>query len=124
MSSAGAKRRADQSELLFVYGTLRSDSGHPMHEVLARGAVLVGRGRVEGAIVDLGEYPGLVLERAGTVDGELWRVRDASLWATLDAYEGIGPDAEVPESYERVRVAVALDDGTRVTAWTYAWSGT
>ncbi len=108
---------------LFVYGTLRSDSGHAMHDVLAAGAELVGRGRVAGALVDLGEYPGLVLAREGSVRGEVWRVRDASLWATLDAYEGIGPDAEVAESYERVRVDVRLDDGPTAAAWTYAWRG-
>jgi gamma-glutamylcyclotransferase (GGCT)/AIG2-like uncharacterized protein YtfP len=118
---SGAERREAHCTLLFVYGTLRSDSGHPMHEVLARGAVLVGRGTVGGALVDLGEYPGLVLDRDGSTPGEVWRVRDATLWATLDAYEGIGPDAEVTESYERVRVHVRLDDGTDVEAWTYAW---
>jgi gamma-glutamylcyclotransferase (GGCT)/AIG2-like uncharacterized protein YtfP len=110
-------------ELLFVYGTLRSDSGHPMHDVLARGAVLVGRGTVGGTLVDLGEYPGLVLDGHGIAAGEVWRLLDSSLWLTLDAYEGIGPDAEVTESYERVRVRVRLDDGTDVEAWTYAWRG-
>ena len=111
------------ADLLFVYGTLRSDSGHPMHDALARGAVLVGRGSVCGTLVDLGDYPGLVLEQAGTTHGEVWRVVDPTLWATLDAYDGIGPDAEVSESYERVRVDVRLDDGTAIAAWTYAWRG-
>jgi gamma-glutamylcyclotransferase (GGCT)/AIG2-like uncharacterized protein YtfP len=113
-------RRLDH---LFVYGTLRSDSGHAMHEVLARGATLVGRGVVDGSVVDLGEYPGLVLERPGTTAGELWELHDASLMARLDAYEGIGPDAEVQESYERVRVDVTLADGRTRSAWTYAWRG-
>jgi len=108
---------------LFVYGTLRSDSGHAMHDALAEGAVLVGRGAVDGSIVDLGEYPGLVLERAGTTTGEVWELHDASLLARLDAYEGIGPAAEVQEPYERVRVDVRLADGRTVEAWAYAWRG-
>ena len=108
---------------LFVYGTLKTDSGHAMHEVLARGAVLVGRGVVEGMLVDLGEYPGLVLERVGATAGEIWELRDPELLARLDAYEGIGPDAEEPESYERVRVPVTLADGRTLEAWTYAWRG-
>ncbi|HET6581783.1 MAG TPA: gamma-glutamylcyclotransferase family protein, partial [Nannocystaceae bacterium] len=70
-------------ELLFVYGTLRSDSGHAMHDVLARGAVLVGRGEVDGTAVDLGEYPGLVLG-GGTAHGELWALHDDALFARLD----------------------------------------
>ena len=108
---------------LFVYGTLRSDSGHPMHDVLAAGAVLVGRGVVEGDVVDLGEYPGLVLERAGTTAGEVWELHDETLLDRLDAYEGIGPDAEVQEAYERVRIDVRLADGRTLDAWTYAWRG-
>lgn len=108
---------------LFVYGTLTTDSGHAMHDVLAKGGVLVGRGVVEGTLVDLGEYPGLVLEGAGTAAGELWELHDAALLGRLDAYEGIGPDAEVPESYERVRVDVTLADGRTISAWTYAWRG-
>lgn len=106
--------------LLFVYGTLRSDSGHAMHDVLARGADLVGGGEVAGTIVDLGAYPGLVLG-SGSARGEVWALRDDALFARLDAYEGIGPDAEVAESYERVRVPVRLDDGRALEAWTYAW---
>jgi gamma-glutamylcyclotransferase (GGCT)/AIG2-like uncharacterized protein YtfP len=109
---------------LFVYGTLRAGSGHAMHDVLARGASLVGRGVVDGTVVDLGEYPGLVLDRAGTTAGELWELHDAALLARLDAYEGIGPAAEVQESYERVRVDVRLADGRTLDAWTYAWRGT
>jgi gamma-glutamylcyclotransferase (GGCT)/AIG2-like uncharacterized protein YtfP len=106
---------------LFVYGTLRSDSGHAMHDVLAAGATLVGRGVVAGELVDLGEYPGLVLERAGEVAGEVWELREPALLARLDAYEGIGPDAEVAEAYERTHVRVRLDDGDTIDAWVYAW---
>jgi gamma-glutamylcyclotransferase (GGCT)/AIG2-like uncharacterized protein YtfP len=108
--------------LLFVYGTLRSDSGHEMHDVLARGARLVGSGEVDGTLVDLGAYPGLVLG-SGTARGEAWALHDDALFARLDAYEGIGPDAEVSEAFERVRVQVRLGDGRVVEAWTYAWRG-
>jgi gamma-glutamylcyclotransferase (GGCT)/AIG2-like uncharacterized protein YtfP len=109
--------------LLFVYGTLRSDSGHSMHDVLARGAVLVGRGDVDGTLIDLGEYPGLVLGRGGRARGEVWALHDDALLARLDAYEGIGPDAEVAEAFERTRVLVRLDDGSSLSAWAYAWIG-
>lgn len=110
-------------ELLFVYGTLRSDSGHAMHDVLARGADLVGCGEVVGTLVDLAEYPGLVLGRGGTARGEVWALHDDALLDRLDAYEGIGPDAEVAEAYERTRVLVRLDDGRALEAWAYAWRG-
>lgn len=105
---------------LFVYGTLRSDSGHPMHDVLAAAADMIGCGEVVGTLVDLGAYPGLVLG-TGSTRGEVWQLRDDTLLGRLDAYEGIGPDAEVVESFERVRVPVRLDDGRTLETWTYAW---
>lgn len=108
---------------LFVYGTLTRRSGHPMHGVLARGASFLGDGVVHGAVVDLGEYPGLVLDRDGETRGELWMIEADGLLELLDAYEGIGPHAEVAEKYERLRTTVRLDDGRKLDAWIYAWRG-
>jgi gamma-glutamylcyclotransferase (GGCT)/AIG2-like uncharacterized protein YtfP len=108
-------------ELLFVYGTLMRASGHPMHAELARAGTFVGRAAIRGELVDLGAYPGLVLERAGEACGELWALHDANALAMLDAYEGIVDDDEAPDRYERVRAEVRLDDGSVYQAWVYAW---
>ena len=44
---------------LFVYGTLRRGSGHPMSRFLAARARLLAGARVPGRLYDLGGFPGL-----------------------------------------------------------------
>lgn len=90
---------------LFVYGTLRS-GGDAVG--LLRGCRLAGTGRVAGTLYDLGDYPALVLDGRGLVEGEVWRC-PADALGRLDEYEGLPSGL-----YARVRVAV---DGTE--CWTY-----
>jgi gamma-glutamylaminecyclotransferase len=81
---------------VFVYGTLRRGEGN--HRLL-QGARFVGEAcTVPGfALCDLGAFPGLVRDGAGTVAGELYDV-DAATLAALDRLEG------VPSFYRRERV--------------------
>jgi gamma-glutamylcyclotransferase (GGCT)/AIG2-like uncharacterized protein YtfP len=104
------------SEHLFVYGTLRAGA-HPMHEVLAEHAELVGIARVRGLLVELGWYPGLVQTRQERwVVGELWcSRRPTGVLHRLDAYEG--------DEYERCRTQVQLESGSTLEAWTYLYRG-
>lgn len=101
-------------EHLFVYGTLRSGSGHPMHEVLAAAAEKVGAATVAGRLYRIDWFPGLVLdEGSGRVHGDLWRVREPTVFVTLDDYEG--------EEYERRTVEVAAA-GERFAAFAYVFT--
>ena len=90
---------------LFVYGTLRSGEGAAG---LLRGCRPAGTGTVAGTLYDLGEYPALVLDGRGVVEGEVWRC-PADALDRLDEYEGVPGGL-----YLRVRVGV---DGTE--CWTY-----
>ena len=60
--------------LLFVYGTLRRQSPHPMARYLARHARYVGTARVAGRLYDLGPYPGMLpaAEADDFVHGDLF----------------------------------------------------
>ncbi|HEY3064321.1 MAG TPA: gamma-glutamylcyclotransferase family protein [Methylomirabilota bacterium] len=102
--------RADA--LLFAYGTLMR--GYALHAVIARGSAFVGAGSVPGRLLDLGRYPGLVAGR-GRVRGEIYRVRDAELLATVDREEGY--------NFARRRTVATLADGRRVRAWVYRYRG-
>lgn len=112
-------------EYLFVYGTLRSDSGHPMNEVLQGFGGRVGRGKVRGVLYDVGRYPGAV-KRSGTrafVRGHVYRLRDsARALKQLDRYEGL--DEKKPRSgeFRRSRIVVDLDTGRTVKAWIYLYN--
>lgn len=115
-------RDRDPGQRLFVYGTLRSDAGHPMHDVLAAGARFDGRARVRGHLEHEGEYLALVPaadpdaphEGDGEVEGELWIITDPAIWPTLDAYEGTG--TRDPDAYDRI--ALPLQDRP-LWAWAY-----
>lgn len=78
---------------VFVYGTLRR--GEYNHHYLSS-ATYVGQTRTEPSftLVDLGGYPGLLLEGSTPVVGELYDV-DVTTLARLDLLE------EAPEVYRR-----------------------
>ena len=105
---------------LFVYGTLRAESGHPMARRLRVGAKLLGRGSASGALYDFGDYPGAVFaaDAKYRVIGDVFALGPSPrLLADLDKYEGItGADDDL---LSRLLVNVSLDHGGAVEAWTY-----
>jgi gamma-glutamylcyclotransferase (GGCT)/AIG2-like uncharacterized protein YtfP len=110
-----------ESEMLFVYGTLRR--GFPLHRHLHEAAVeFIGEGSIPGRLYDLGEYPGAVAAASPgeEVHGELYRLSDpAQQLAALDQVEEY--DAARPENslFLRERVDVRASIGSVVKAWTY-----
>jgi pyruvate carboxylase len=109
---------------LFVYGTLRRDSGHEAHAILAAGASLVGRAKVRGTLYKLGWHPGAVLttQEGAWIQGELYWLHDAPMMlAVLDDYEGCAPGDPEPHRFARVAVEVVLEDGAVVPSWIYVF---
>lgn len=110
---------------LFVYGTLRRDSVHELHQLLARHARFLGDARVRGRLFDLGSYPGMVLDQSsGLVAGELYEITSnwADVIARLDEYEGCTAEDPQPHQYRRELVEVLRPGGAPVTAWAYVLS--
>jgi gamma-glutamylcyclotransferase (GGCT)/AIG2-like uncharacterized protein YtfP len=106
---------------LFVYGTLRPGSGHPMAELLAAKARLVQGAIVRGRLYDLGPYPGLT-PGEGSVRGELYELyKPAATLELLDRYEGC-PDGEAA-AFDREVVTVPLEQGASAAAWVYYFRG-
>ena len=99
--------------MLFTYGTLMR--GFRLHRLLAGRTELLGRGQVRGRLVDLGSYPGAVPDGAGVVHGEVYRVVEPALWATLDSAEG--------PQYHRREVTVRSEDGRALAASMYWYVG-
>ena len=83
--------------LLFVYGTLRSEFDNPYARLLRSQAEPVGPATMPGSIYRVMHYPAYRPTPAGEVHGELYRLRDPeTTLKTLDEYEGL--------EYERVVV--------------------
>jgi gamma-glutamylcyclotransferase (GGCT)/AIG2-like uncharacterized protein YtfP len=100
--------------LVFVYGTLRQGGVRAMPELFVE-AKFVGRGKVRGRLYDLGEYPCLLVDEAGSlVLGEVYEIDDEIL-QQLD-------EIEATADYQRQRTEVALD-GQSMTCWVYAPEG-
>jgi gamma-glutamylcyclotransferase (GGCT)/AIG2-like uncharacterized protein YtfP len=76
-------------DLLFVYGTLRSEFNNRYARLLRKDATLVGRATVSGSIYRVRHYPAFRPEPAGEVQGELYRLsQPAATLKALDEYEG------------------------------------
>jgi gamma-glutamylcyclotransferase (GGCT)/AIG2-like uncharacterized protein YtfP len=107
---------------LFVYGTLRSESPHPMARRLSSGAKLLGKARAAGALYDLGYYPGATFapDHKTRVLGEVFIIHSASsLKTALDIYEGAETDA-ISSMYGPVEIEVELERGGSRLALVYA----
>jgi gamma-glutamylcyclotransferase (GGCT)/AIG2-like uncharacterized protein YtfP len=115
----------EESNFLFVYGTLREGAGHSAHRLLEKGAKLIGRAHMSGRLYEVDGYPGAVWSEAGDdqVVGELYQLLEADpLLATLDDYEEAGENYPEPREYQRCRVTVEREDKTKVDAWCYLYN--
>lgn len=75
--------------LLFVYGTLRSEFDNSGARLLRSQAVLLRRTTVPGSIYRIRHYPGFRFEPQGEVHGELYQLKwPAETLTALDIYEG------------------------------------
>jgi gamma-glutamylcyclotransferase (GGCT)/AIG2-like uncharacterized protein YtfP len=113
-----------ECKYLFVYGTLRKGSNHPMADFLARHARFVTEGKTPGRVVDLGAYPGMVEAESSKdwVQGDVFALADLdTILATLDQYEGC---TRINPLYERRQTQVTLSTGNELTAWYYGYCRT
>jgi gamma-glutamylcyclotransferase (GGCT)/AIG2-like uncharacterized protein YtfP len=111
---------------LFVYGTLRRASTHPMARFLAERATYLGKARAPGRLYDLGRYPGMTESEVDGewVQGEVYRLHEPGpTLAALDEYEGVAPRDGLASLFERRVVAVTPDTSECVTAWAYYYRG-
>lgn len=108
----------NNSQFLFVYGTLRKLARHPAHQVLVERAKLIGAGWFPGRLYDLGHFPGVIPSQQKTdrVGGELYALGDERrVFQFLDKYEG--------GLFRRETRPVYSDDGKKLLAWIYLYVG-
>jgi gamma-glutamylcyclotransferase (GGCT)/AIG2-like uncharacterized protein YtfP len=109
---------------LFVYGTLRR--GEERHPVLMRHDVRGGdRATTTGTLLDLGPYPGLVVDDPrGSVAGEVYVADDPDrLLAELDGIEDFRGFGSPGSLYRRALVRVRHAETASTLVWTYVYAG-
>jgi predicted DCC family thiol-disulfide oxidoreductase YuxK/gamma-glutamylcyclotransferase (GGCT)/AIG2-like uncharacterized protein YtfP len=119
------RSRFIEDQYLFVYGTLRHDAGHRMHDLLAQHAILLGEATFRGRLYSVGSYPGVVSSDNSTdgVKGEVYYLREWNLLLShLDRYEGCGPEFPAPTEYVRQQHEVTLTSGQSLMAWIYIYN--
>jgi gamma-glutamylcyclotransferase (GGCT)/AIG2-like uncharacterized protein YtfP len=120
----GILRLAPMPGLLFIYGTLHPDHAPCVIAAAARRLTFVGRATISARLLDLGEYPGIILDdTAAPIPGELFTVPDAATLAALDAYEDFRPHDPVSSLFLRKKAIVTFDDGSEKSCWVYVWNG-
>lgn len=109
-----------KGDLLFVYGTLRKGEAADLSKgQSAWGVDYLATDEINGCLYHIGAYPGAKLESMPEFDptkpaivGEVFRTRDQSIIAILDAYEGY------PYLYTRLQTMTR--DGRLV--WVYVYN--
>lgn len=103
-----------ENSYLFVYGTLRPESGHAMSLWLAQHGHYLGEARLKGTLYQVSYYPGLT-PGEGWVTGDVYACAP-DVWPMLDEFEGVS--GAQPE-YERRLTPVLLASGQWLSAWVY-----
>lgn len=89
-------------------------------------ARFVGRGRIDGVLYDLGEYPGAIRTDADSgaqIKGELYELGNPKLAVKLlDQYEGFFPDGLQSSLFVRTTAPVTLENGQTKNAWVYVYN--
>lgn len=103
---------------VFVYGTLLSGESRE-HAMRTPGLEGLEPASMTGRLLNLGAYPGLVLDGGGAVEGELWRYpHPSAVLADLDAIEDFLGYGVAGSMYRRALVR-AQGRGEARLAWTY-----
>lgn len=113
----------DNSNYIFVYGSLMGSIQSGIAKKLHAGAEFVGEGYVQGQLFDLGQYPGLIIwEGDSWVKGHVFQMADpAALIPFLDAYEDINWGQPDLSEYWRAMVEVKVADAY-FDCWAYLYN--
>jgi gamma-glutamylcyclotransferase (GGCT)/AIG2-like uncharacterized protein YtfP len=112
-------------ELLFVYGTLRQNTNHPMQQLLAQHSRFIAMARYQARLYQVDYYPGAVPSNNADdqVVGELYQlIQPDLLLPALDNYEECGSGFAQPQEYRRELQSVVLENGDSVVAWVYVYN--
>lgn len=109
---------------LFVYGSLMGEIQSPIANYLKSNSAFLGEGTVQGTLLDLGHYPGLIYDKLATsrVVGHIFQLNQVEeMLIHLDHYECVGEAFESPNQYRREIVQVQKE-GKIINCWAYVYN--
>lgn len=117
----------NETQQIFVYGSLRSGFHHPAFQYLFKYFHLIGDAKVQGVLYDNGDYPvAKPTSEEKFIVGELYQINSPVEFPyaieQLDDYEGIIVEVGEMPMYKRELVTV-LHNGQPQPAWIYWYNG-
>lgn len=109
-------------QYLFIYGTLLQ-AGNEFASYLQKNTSLYSKGKFEGSLYDIGDFPGAVAHASGKlfIYGSVVLLNDVAVLKNIDVYEGYGPKQPKPYLYIRKRIIAETDKGS-VKCWVYLYN--
>jgi len=98
--------KQDDTNRLFVYGTLKSGFNRSILEEYS----FIGNAKVNGTLYDLGSFPVIDLDTGDTVYGELYEINGYEDLFMIDVIEGFYGEGSLDNFYDRKVVKVFLDN--------------
>lgn len=115
-----------ESEYLFVYGTLLKKANHMMSSYLEQNATFQGKGYIHGRLYEVMHYPGAVLSQSPDekIRGEYHLLHDAQeALLELDEYEECVKGFPEPFEFKRERVQIYTKNQKQpVKGWAYLYN--
>jgi gamma-glutamylcyclotransferase (GGCT)/AIG2-like uncharacterized protein YtfP len=110
--------------LLFVYGTLHPDRAPAEIASVARTLTLVGPATIRGTLLDLGAYPGVLLDSRHEVPGDVFALPEPAdaTWQRLDAYEDFRAEYPAASLFVRRQTVATLADGSEAVCSVYVYN--
>ena len=111
-------------DCLFVYGLLRRGAKHEMSKILDQSASYISSASFQGKLYLVDYYPGVVPSKNSNakVVGDIYRITDMKILEELDRFEGVGPEFESPNEYNRENRIVRLPNDETLASWIYLYN--
>lgn len=109
---------------LFVYGTLMNKHRDKIDDVKQSEMRFLGKGKIEGELFDLGEFPGAIEKKGNYVYGEVYELKDSiDTLRKFDKYEEFDPNNPARSLFIRKRANVKMSNGQTICASAYFYNG-
>lgn len=115
----------ENTQHIFVYGTLRQDFNNDNCSILIRYADFIDKAAFQGKLYKIDYYPGVVPSDnpSDLVQGEVYRLNVCEFaLVELDKYEECGTGFDEPTEYVREIHFVRLCSGEMIPAWVYVYN--